>query len=204
MKSLVVRTVCACAALVSLPGVLQAQARTQPQELKPASCPAADSALGRSVPKPKQAILGLYLPQRGETLLMSADASVRNAEKPLRGVWVTAHFPGRDPVAELAFGFQIWLVDSTTRAGAGSDLRLQFDGEPMEMVGRMSVQPTGMGGKRAEQVLTIGLTAEESRRMAAADTVRGRIGSTEFVLSAKAHEAMRSVYVAGRCGVKLR
>lgn len=183
---------------------LTAQAVGMGREFKPESCPAADSLLGRSVPKARQAIKGLYSAQAAESMVFSADPWAVNANRPLQAIWVTTHFPGDGPVREPALGLQLRLQDSVLREGPEARISLQFDSAAVQGIGLMQVQQFGSGGRKVDQVLTIGLTAAESRQLASASRVHAFLGGLTFDIPERVQEQIRSVYVASACGVKLR
>ena len=187
-----------------LPTGLFAQLPNPARQFKPKTCPAADSALGSPTEKIRHPILGLYSQQTGESMIFSADPWAFNGSKPLRAVWVTTHFPGDGPVDGPTFGFQVRMEDTTLRAGPTAHLRLQVDSGDAQDIGEMQAQRYGSGGRKVDQVLTIGLTADESRWLAGAREARGTIGGTAFSIPNRALEGIRAVYVASSCGVKLR
>lgn len=198
------RTVPLIGALLILPLGLTAQVAGVAREFKPESCPAADSILGHQIPKARQSIKGLYSAQTGESMVFSADPWAVNASRPLQAIWVTTHFPGDGPMKESALGFQMRLQDSVLRQGPDARLSLQFDSTAVQGIGLMQARQFGPGGRKVDQVLTIGLTPAESRKLAGASHVRGLLGSLTFDIPDRVQEQIRSVFVASACGVKFR
>jgi hypothetical protein len=178
--------------------------QSQAREFKPNSCAVADSLLGRPVSKPRNPILGLYDRQSSESMVFSAEPWASNATRPLKAVWVTTHFAGDGPVKEPVLGFQVRLEDTLLRVGLDARLSFQFDSSSAQTIGQMQSQQFGSSGRKIDQVMTIGLTAVESRQLAAAGRVRGMIGNLTFEIPSRVQEGITAVYVASACGVKLR
>ncbi len=190
--------------LTSLASPLVGQNPKPYTEFRPKSCAAAESLVGHPIERPKGYIFGVFERTLQTTMLVSADLWVTNAKAPFTAIWVTLPVPGHGPVASPAVGLQMRLRDTLLHAGPDAMLTLQFDDAPPLPIGVMQAQPFRTTGGKIDQVLTLGLTAEETLRLVKANQVTGTVGSIAFVVPRPVHDGMVAVFLAAACGVDIK
>lgn len=172
------------------------------QNVRPASCPAADSLAGRPLNKPKEAASGWR--REGQHFVVSSDPWAVTGRHPVEAIMLNAIYQGETPLPEAWFTMQLRLKDSVLRSGTGTILTLLLDSVETE-IGAMEVAEGPMSyGHTVDQMLTRGIPVATARRLALARDVHGRIGATEFVVPPKTLETFHSVFLAATCGAHLR
>lgn len=106
---------------------------------------------------------------------------------------------------DAIFAIQIRMKDSVLRQGADAELTLIFDGADTTVVGDMLANATELSTeRRIDQMLTQALRPSIVRRLAAATSLRGRLGRTEFEVPERTVEQMRAAFIVATCGTKIK
>ena len=172
------------------------------QNVKPESCPAADSLAGHPLPKPKQAAQGMREGIHHEVI--SSFPFDFTAHRPVDGIMLNAVYDGEGPDARADYTMQLHLQDSVLRQGAATVFTLVLDSTEVR-VGGMDASVTPYShGRVVDQMLTTPVPTGLVRHLVAARSVKGRIGSWEFAIPDKTLETFHAVFIAASCGTHLR
>ena len=196
------------AALLVVAGPLAAQRRAgilttdDMQNVKPESCPTADSLAGHPLTKPKKSAQGW---REGDLhKVISSDPFAMTAQRPVDGIMLNAIYQSEGPLPQAGFTLQLRLRDSVLRTGADASFTLILDSVEVP-VGRMMANTTPWShGHTVDQMLTTGVGLQTVRWLVAAHQVRGRIGTWEFPVPDRTMETFHAVFIAATCGVHLR
>ena len=173
-----------------------------PRDMRPVSCPAADSLAGHPLARPSAPGFGWH--EGTSNNFVSNGIYVPNATKPLDVILLTANSEGGGVQPDPTFGLQIRMQDTLLRQDASATLLLTIDDSTRFTIGNMDAVSTPMSrGRKVDQVLTIGVPRGAARRIGGATTIAGTIGGTSFNVPPKAIEAFRSVFIAAVCGTHL-
>lgn len=172
------------------------------QNVKPESCPAADSLAGHPLAKPKQAAQGMRHGDLREVI--SGFPFDFTGHRPVDGIMLNAVYDREGPGAHADFTMQLHLQDTVLRSGNEASLTLLLDSAEVP-VGTMEASATAYShGRTVDQMLTLPLHAAVVRRLVAAGDVKARIGTWEFPVPPKTVETFHAVFIAAACGVHLR
>lgn len=172
------------------------------QNVRPPSCPSADSLAGRPLPRPKQAAQGWREGDRHN--IISSDPFTMTAHRPVDGIMLNAIYQREGPLPPAGFTLQLRLRDSVLRTGEEAAFTLILDSVEVP-VGRMTANSTAWShGHTVDQMLTTGVGRQTVQWLVAAHEVRGRIGSWEFPVPERTVETFHAVFIAATCGAHLR
>lgn len=172
------------------------------QNVKPESCPAADSLAGHPLAKPKHAAQGW---RQGDLHnIVSDDPFSHTAGRPVEGIMLNAIYRGEGTRPPASFALQLRLRDSVLRTGPETNFTLILDSVEVP-VGRMAANSTPYSyGHTIDQVLTTGVGLQTVLWLVTAHEVRGRIGTWEFTVPDRTVETFHAVFIAAICGAHLR
>jgi hypothetical protein len=95
------------------------------------------------------------------------------------------------------------LVDTTLRLGSAAHLQLFPNDTTLDVGPMQATQVPTSGARKVDQMLTIGLTPEESRAIATATSLRGQVGDLPFEVPKDVQAGITALWIASVCGVKL-
>lgn len=172
------------------------------QNVKPESCPAADSLAGHPLTKPKQAAQGMREGIHHEVI--SSFPFDFTAHRPVDGIMLNAVYDGEGPNPRADYTMQLHLQDSVLRQGAATFFTLVLDSTEVRVGGMEASVTPYSHGHVVDQMLTTPVPTDLVRRLVAARSVQGRIGTWEFPVPDKTLETFHAVFIAASCGTHLR
>ena len=178
------------------PGSLAGQQRLP--TVRVASCAAGDSVLGRLASD--GSVIGGYDSLSGGTHFITEPERRFRPGAGIREVGGSLRYEGRHPAAFPPVQLDFRVLDPVERALEQRQLRLVLDDSLSFDLGSLTsrVQQGGSSGLVWQNMAAM-LSPSQFVALVRAQTVRGSIGQTTFVLTATQHRKLRALYVAAVC-----
>lgn len=164
------------------------------------ACPASDSAIGTHGERMRGRISGSYRTDLGRTSAGLYRGLPRSEMPGVRSVAARMQFTGPPPTAAPGMVLQLDVGRRTPLPEDQRGVVLELDGGRTIGLGKAELSPYHPLAPNDLRTYLAPLSPEQFRQVAAAGSLRGRIGSDTFNVAPELLEDLRALYVAGVCG----
>jgi hypothetical protein len=173
-----------------------------PQEVRPASCPEGVTLLAGNPTPPRGIIFAAYDSLSDTTFVDAGRHGIQlNIHDGVNLFKTSARFGGRAPGSPAYYVFSMMVQSAEPRGIADRQLRFELPDSSVVDLGTMQAAPSSLpGAKGTLENMIITLKPAQARRLAAAPSVQGHLGTTGFVLSKDELGGIRGVLMYVACG----